>query len=131
MKLFKNTPRQQGDAFEDSYLTVFGECFKSTCIIERLPDGTALDHDHVSDGWYLLFNLPLTRMRKFLSAVTYEEREGMCRPKLLFRIRKIGKNRHYSMFYSLAWKPVYAEAEIRYDDPYLASIKTIDIINGK
>ena len=134
MKIFVNRPKQAGDAYEDSPFMFFGKCFKATCIIERLQDGTALDHDRVFDGWYLLLNLPLEKNQRFVSTVTFENKVGLCRPVLMFRVRKVGQNKYYSLSVYFTWRPNNEEKEsfeLRYDDPYLAAIKTTEILKGK
>jgi len=121
---FKNIPRQEGTTFEDHAFIIFGKCFRATATIERLPDGTALDHDRRPDGWYLLFNLPFYRIQKYTCTSTFENKEGICYPRLLIRIRKIGTGRYYSATPRFVWVPKDEATIVRYDDPYLSALET-------
>jgi hypothetical protein len=130
VKLFKNVVRKEGDSYEDTALFVYGKCFSTTCTIERLPDGTALDHDNVFDGWYVLLNIPFEKTKKYISVHTYDTKEAPCRPKLLFRIRKIGKDTKYSITRLFVWRPIREEILAHYDDPYLSAVNTAEKLKG-
>ena len=111
--------------FENHTYIIFGKCFCRKYVVERLPDGTALDHDNVPDGWYLLFNFPFTKDRKYLSMDTFEMEEGKCQLRLLTRIRKFGTNKFYSVKVNFTWLPLTEHMDLPYNDPYLSALKII------
>lgn len=121
-KFIMNLPREEGDIYENHAFFIFGRCYKQSTIIKRLPDGTALDHDRVEDGWYICFNTPFSKKRTYISTTTFENEEGMCSYRLLFRIRKIVKNNYYSFFKLGEWVPTNPGAHISEQDPYLTAL---------
>lgn len=128
MKLFKNIERHEHDKFDKSAFIVFGKCLRYTNIIQRLPDGTALDNDNVFDGWYIRFSLPISLNKKYVCHATFESKIGKCKPAIVFRIRKEAKNKYFSISKYFAWIPIEETADIKYNDPYLAALNIKDKI---
>lgn len=133
MKLIKKVEYHGGQPFETSPFIVFGKYFKTSCTITSLPDGSVhwIAAPQLPIGWYLLFNLPFSRIKTYVSTTTFENVTGLCRPRLIIKARRIGENKKYSVFRLFAWVPVKEEIEVRFDDAYLTAIKISTIIKEK
>ncbi len=135
--LFRNIPRKEGAYLNKDTGIIYGKCTRHSNEIQRLGDGTALDNDNVPDGWYVLINFPIRKIKKYLCYTEFYYKDGLCFPRFLIRARKVGPfgKRKWKMTANFVWCPVEnlheSKIELRYDDPYLSSINTITRTEGK
>lgn len=128
MRLFANIPREEGSYYETFALVVFGKCYRKSYVVERHPDGTAIDHDRVPDGWYICLNIPYTKRMDYVSPITFENETGLCSAKSLIRIRKKYLAKYYSMTCRFAWAPLFPKVVAAYNDAYSVALDIKDKI---